>query len=419
MIDTAAPLTTRALLTIPDFRRLWSAQLISDFGNALTSLALIIIVNALTHSTAAVAGLALAVAVPQVIFGLISGVYVDRLDRRRIMIVSDLLRGVLVLGFIPAALGGHVWALYVLGFAQAAVGTMFTPARSALMPTLIPESGLLAANSLMQTARMVATTLGAAAVGVAVGGLNLTWPVFLVDAVTFFASMLLVMGITPPRPEADAEADEAGPGFLAELGEGLRVIGRSRALSGILIAIGVAELGFGATQVLYAPYLEQELHVSVGWLGGVELAMTLAMVLSGSVVALLAPRLKAQVLAPAAMIVAGLTLGVVSRLTSIWQLLPNEVLLGLAMAPVQASLMTIFQKATAPQARGRVGSVLGTVSGVSTVVSIAAAGFLGDRIGLRPAFLLMGTMTVGAGLLSAWLFRERSAVPAVSPAPLT
>lgn len=414
MTDSDAPLTTRALLRLPDFRRLWLAQMVSDFGNALTSLALIIIVNALTHSTAAVAGMALAVALPQVVFGLIAGVYVDRLDRRRLMIVSDLVRGVLVLGFIPAALGGHVWALYVLGFAQAAVGTVFTPARSALMPTLIPESGLLAANSLMQTARMVATMLGGALVGVAVGGLNLTWPVFLVDALTFFASMLLIMRIAPTAPDADAGPDD-GPGFLAELREGLGVIARSRALSGILIAIGVAELGFGATQVLYAPYLERELRVSVGWLGGVELAMTLAMVLSGSVVALLAPRLKAHVLAPAALVVAGLSLGIVSRFTTLWQLLPNEVLLGLAIAPVQAALMTIFQQATAPQLRGRVGSVLGTVSGVSTVVSIAAAGALGDVIGLRPSFLLLGTVTVGAGLLSAWLFREQDAAPAPAP----
>lgn len=414
MTDPAPPPTPRDLLHLPDFRRLWLAHLISQFGNALTSLALIIVVNALTHSTAAVAGMALALAAPQIVFGLVAGVFVDRLDRRRIMIVSDLLRALLVLGFIPAALGGQLWALYALGFAQAALGTLFTPARGALMPTLVPESGLLAANALMHSGRIAAAALGAALVGLLVGFLHVTWPLFLVDGLTFLAAAALVAGIRPGAP--DAAAPGAAPNFLAELRGGLRVIARSRALTGILIAIGVGELGLGATQVLYAPFLERELRVSAGWLGGVELAMTLAMVFSSGLVTVLAARLQARLLGPAAMVVAGLALALVSRLTGIWQVLPNEVLLGLAAAPMQTALSTIFQTSTAPQVRGRVGSVLGTVSGTASALSIAAAGVLGDRVGLRGSFLLMGGVTVGAGLLSAWLFREREAAPGVPAA---
>ncbi|PNY81189.1 MFS transporter [Deinococcus koreensis] len=416
---TAAPLSARELLKLANFQRLWLAHLVSQFGSTLTSLALIIVVNALTHSTAAVAGMALAVTVPQVVFGLVAGVFVDRLDRQRIMVVSDLLRGLLVLGFIPAALGGHLWALYALGFVQAALGTLFMPARSALMPTLIPEGGLLAANALMHSGRIAAAALGAAVVGLVVGFLHTTWPVFLVDGLTFLAAAALVAGIRQSTPDGAAQRG-AGPGFLAELREGLRVIGRSRALTGILIAVGVGELGLGATQVLYAPFLDRELRVSVGWLGGVELAMTLAMVLSSALVTVLAARLSARLLGPAAMVVAGLSLALVSRLTGIWQVLPNEVLLGLAAAPMQTAMSTIFQTSTAPQVRGRVGSVLGTVSGTASALSIAAAGVLGDRVGLRGSFLLMGGVTVGAGLLSAWLFREREAAPGVvTPGPLT
>jgi MFS family permease len=83
----------RDVLKIRNFRLLWLGQVVSNFGDSLTALALIFLVNHLTGSTAAIAVMAIVLAVPQVVFGLIAGVYVDRMDRKRIMIGSDLLRG--------------------------------------------------------------------------------------------------------------------------------------------------------------------------------------------------------------------------------------------------------------------------------------------------------------------------------------
>ena len=120
------------LLRIRDFRFLWLGQVVSDFGDNLTYLSLLLLVNRLTGSTLALAGLAISIAVPSLVFGLISGVYVDRLDRRRVMIVSDALRGVLVLAFLFVRSADMIWFIYVVAFAVATVGTMFQPAKSAL-----------------------------------------------------------------------------------------------------------------------------------------------------------------------------------------------------------------------------------------------------------------------------------------------
>src|ERR1051326_2478420 len=90
----------RALLAGRNFRNLWLGQLISQLGDGVTNLTVLIVINKLTGSTVAIATMAIAIAVPQLVFGLISGVYVDRWDRRRTMIVSDLVRGLAVLGFI-------------------------------------------------------------------------------------------------------------------------------------------------------------------------------------------------------------------------------------------------------------------------------------------------------------------------------
>ena len=131
--EVAAPaMSIRAILGFDGMRRLWVAQGISDVGDAFTSLGLLLVVNQLTGSTAALALMAIVLAVPQVVFGVIAGAWVDRLDRRRLMIASDLVRAVLVLGFVVAASGDRLWLLYLLAFAQASVGTFFTPARTAL-----------------------------------------------------------------------------------------------------------------------------------------------------------------------------------------------------------------------------------------------------------------------------------------------
>src|SRR6476660_5322653 len=135
----------RDLMKNRNFRFLWLGQVISDFGDSLTNLALLFLINKLTGSTAALATMLIVLTVPQITFGLVAGVYVDRLDRKRIMIVSDLLRGLLVLGFVPVASPNLGWLLYVVAFVQASIGTRFTPARSALLPNIVPAAGLMAA----------------------------------------------------------------------------------------------------------------------------------------------------------------------------------------------------------------------------------------------------------------------------------
>jgi MFS family permease len=413
----AAPtaLNARQVFAIRDFRLLWFAHLISEFGNGLTSIGLIILVTNLTGSTASVAAMAFAVAFPQVVFGLLAGVFVDRLDNRRVMIGSDLLRGLLVLGFIPAVASGQLWLMYVLGFAQASVGTFFMPARSSLTPALVPEHGLLAANSMMHTGRVAATSLGAGAVGVLVGFLHVSWPIFVLDAVTFFASAALVAAIRTRVPLPEGTDDEPG-NFWAEFTEGLSFIAHSPKLIGVIIAVGIADLGLGATQVLYAPFFLKDLRVSTAWLGPEEVILSVAMAVSGSLVALLAGKLKPELISPLGLIAVGLGTGVIGFATSIWPVLIAAAWIGLALLPNQSALSTIFQNSSTREIRGRVGAAIGTVSQSAAVLSIVAAGMLGDLIGLRTMFMAVGVVVVLAGVVAWWLFRSGDAQPVTNPA---
>ena len=190
MHETRVP--WRDLLRLRDFRWIYGGQIVSDLGDSLTLLSLLILVQQLGGSKLHLAGVVIAATIPALVIGLLSGVYVDRWDRHKIMIWSDMLRALLVLGFVFVRDLDLIWLLYMLVFAQAGIGTMFKPARSALIAKVVPDDSLLAANSVSHRSRVVFSVLGTALAGLIVGVTGTVWPAFVVDAFTFGLSALLI-----------------------------------------------------------------------------------------------------------------------------------------------------------------------------------------------------------------------------------
>lgn len=250
---TARQLGNREVLRLPEFRKLFTAQAISDIGDGMTFMALLLLVNELTHSPAALAVLSIAVAVPSMVVGIIAGAYADRLDRRRIMLVSDTLRALLVLAFVVAGTVERLPILYVAAFLQAAIGTFFSPARSAMIPKVVPAEGLLAANSLGQLSRIIGNLVGTGLTGVIIAATGAFWPAFAVDAATFAISVLIVLRVNPAlgRPPEHAEGER--PSVRSSAVEGLRIIGRSPVLFATVAGFAFAMLGLGAVNVLFVP----------------------------------------------------------------------------------------------------------------------------------------------------------------------
>jgi len=130
-----------------NFALMWTGQLISTAGTALTSLTAGIFVYRLTGSALSVGLMLIATAVPTVFVGLIAGVFVDRYDRRRIMMAADLIRAVLVF-LIPFLIPLHIAWLYIIVALSSAVGQFFDPAYSSVLPEIASDEELAAANSL-------------------------------------------------------------------------------------------------------------------------------------------------------------------------------------------------------------------------------------------------------------------------------
>jgi len=225
------------LRTNKDFRQLWLGQVVSQMGDWFNTIALYTIILNLTGSGRDIGLLMVARFLPSFVFGSLSGVLADRFSRRSIMIVSDLLRAFVVLGFLFVRRADQLWILYVLTIAQLALSTFFEPAKTAAIPSIVSDRELVTANALSSVTWSLMLTLGAA-----VGGLITGWfgtdAAFILDALTYLLSAVLILSIRlPSRPRRPKQKLTISRmlGF-SETVEGVRyVTERSRVLALLLV----------------------------------------------------------------------------------------------------------------------------------------------------------------------------------------
>ena len=401
----------RDLLRNRNFRWLWLGQVISNYGDSLTGLALLILINKLTGSTAALATVAILMALPQVTIGMLAGVFVDRWSRKMTMIVSDVLRGVIVLGLVLVRNPEDVWILYALTLMQATVGVFFSPARMALLANIVEADELLAANSIAQTSRILFGLLGTASAGVIIGLWNDFAIIFVIDAITFFLSALFTWRVIAPQ-FVKSQVQASARVIFDELMVGIRIIFTSRALIGILVSAAIVMLGLGAVNVLFVPLLINELGMPETWFGAIEAAQVAGMVLGGALTAALAARLQPSRIISLGLIVVGAGIGAIAGVTQVWHIMLLLFPIGLAMTPVNAAIGTLAQTLVSDELRGRIGAALQTMIGVANITSMALAGVLAGIVGVRNVFLLAGVLAAIAGIIAIPVFGKQ---PATAP----
>ena len=176
------------------FRQLWLGQVVSQMGDWFDTIALYTIILNLTGSGRDVGLLLVARFVPSFLFGPLSGVVADRFSRQRIMIITDILRALVVLGFLFVRRADQLWLIYVLTVFQLGLSTFFEPAKTAAIPSIVEDRELVAANAISSVTWSVMLTLGAA-----IGGLITGWfgtdVAFILDAASYLLSAALIASI--------------------------------------------------------------------------------------------------------------------------------------------------------------------------------------------------------------------------------
>jgi MFS family permease len=415
MSDTAT-MGVRDVLRIRDYRYLFAGQVVSDIGDGITLLLVLLVINDLTGSTAALALMAMAEAIPAFTVGLVAGVYVDRWDRRRVMLAADLLRAGIVLSFALVQDPAMVPLLYVLGFTQASIATFFRPARGAMLPHIVPAEGLPAANGLAQASQVIGSLLGAGLAGLIFATFGSGIAGFAIDSATFIVSFLFIMRISRSagRIDAGSAAAAVGQGVRSSVVEGLRIVRGSRVLAGIVLSISVTMLGLGAVNVLFVPLIVNDLQVSPSWMAGIEAAQTAGMIGAAALVAVLARRFAPTTIITVGLVGIGICIGLMSGVSAVWHVLLILLAVGLFVTPLQAMVQTLVQTAAGDATRGRVVSIVQASMSTASVTSMAIGGVLGDLIGVRSVFLAAGGFVLVAAAVSWVMFRGISGRPAPS-----
>ncbi|MCB8945610.1 MAG: MFS transporter [Ardenticatenaceae bacterium] len=236
----------------PQFRLLWLASLISMMGDWFNTIASVIIVNRYTDTGLAVGALFLARALPPFLMGPFAGVLADRFNRKTILIATDLLRAVIVLGFLFVDRPERVWLIYVLTIAQFVVSAFFEPARAAILPTLVQGGEeLLVANTLSS-----ATWSAMLAFGAAIGGFTAALfgatTALVIDSITFFLSAILLWRITAVAlPAAPDENSNGWRDFI----DGLRYVRQHHDVG--LYALVKAMGQIGSADIMIAIFAER------------------------------------------------------------------------------------------------------------------------------------------------------------------
>ncbi|MGV9755962.1 MFS transporter [Streptomyces tricolor] len=227
------------------FGRLWSAAVLSSFGDALRTAALPLLAASLTDRPVLIAAVTACGYLPWIVFGLLGGAVADRVDQRRAMWMVDAIRGLLVAAFAVAVALGHasIALLVVLAFTLTALQTLFDNAATALLPSLVDREALGSANARLLTGQKISGgLLGAPAVPVLIAA-GAAVP-FAADAVTFLVAAALVASLRIAAPERGPRA--AGSTLRRDIAEGLRTLWHDRALRGLCASTALCNIGMGA-----------------------------------------------------------------------------------------------------------------------------------------------------------------------------
>ena len=365
-----------------NFRLMWTGQLISTMGTALTSLAASIYVFRLTDSALSVGLMLMATAAPSLLVGLFAGVFVDRYDRQKIMIVADVLRGVLV-ALIPFLAPLNVIWLYVIVMLTSAIGQFFDPAYESVLPEVASEQELAAANSLIAISSFGSTAIGFAASGLIASAADISWAFYL-DAVSFGISALCIYLMS--FKHIAAEEGTSAAIVLSNLRAGVRELFNTPILKSLFTAHVPAFMAFGLINALLLPFALRALGATEFEYGLQEGLTSIGFVIGSLLMAGIFDRMREGAwlaISYVGMALAGIAY---SFIYSIPLAILAVTISGFFNAPSAIARRLVVQRNTPREMRGRVNSVFFVARDVLFLVGMGLAG-LADTIDVRLMYL--------------------------------
>ncbi|HSR69914.1 MAG TPA: MFS transporter [Acidobacteriota bacterium] len=409
-----------SLLTQRNYGLFWFGDLISGIGDWVRIAALPFFIYEITGSALATGSMFVAQALPTLLFGSLAGVFVDRWDRKRTMIISAIARALILLPLLLVTSAEYVWIIYAVAFAGAIVSLFASPAYSAIIPALVKEDDLIGANSLGHLndnfARLIGPSLGGALL--AMTGLV---GVVLIDAFSFLLSAALIglirLDTKSKRQEAEEETAAEPAQAVAKSRsaawvkvwrdwvEGLKMVARRGPLASVFLVQTIALLGDNILTVLFVVFISDTLKAGSLEFGWALTARGLGGLIGGLVVGQFGKKLKASRVFSLGLTGSGLFFLAVVNSRSLWLVLVLVTLAGITAVAWLSGGYTQLQRSTPDAYRGRIFGTFGTTASLMTLTGMAAGGFLADLIGHLTMLNVAAALYLVAGLLAFALFR--------------
>ena len=388
-----------------NYRNTWLAQVVSEIGDYFNNIAVFALVMEKSGSGLVISGVMLSRAIPAVLAGPVAGVLLDRLDRKYIMIASDLVRAIIAFAFLFTIHQPRPWLLYLLSALLMFASPFFTAGRASILPTIATADQLHAANSLTQTTQWATLTAGTLLAGFSAAALGYHWA-FVINALSFLFSAAAIWRIAVPQGFRPPRSAKTGAPPWHDYREGLAYMRRVPLTMGIaMISVGWA-MGGGAAQILFALFGEQVFHRGPAGIGSIWGFAGIGLLIGGALGHL---RGKQATFAgykrtvTLSYLLHGGAYMLFSQATSYPAALLFMLLSRVGMAVTSVLNNAQLLRHTPDQFRGRVFSTLESLRWSAMIVSMAAAGIASQHVSPRTIGLVAGALGSVTALVWAWL----------------
>lgn len=387
------------------WKLLWSGQAVSIVGDYVFQTTIVlwigtVIARGQSWAPVAVSGVLMAAAGPAIVIGPAAGVFVDRWDRRRIMLTSDACRAVLVAALLPLAwpsvadhlhVAARLTLIYLVVAAASCFSQFFNPARFAVIFAVVDKEDVPKASGLLQATASMAGIVGPPLAAPLLFVAGIQWAL-VINALSFAFSFATIAAIRIP---AVAHAGAAAGGrFFSEFREGLRFFATNKVLVALAVGAIIATLGAGAINALNVFFVTHNLHVAAKWYGTMGAADGTGAVLGALAAGWLAARIGSRRIFWGGLVVSGVLIIAYSRMTLLVPALVALVGVGLVVGAINAAISPLLLEATPQEMLGRVVAVVNPLTQVASITALAASGILASTV-LRNMHVVAGGMTFG------------------------
>lgn len=385
-----------------DFSLLWWGGLISYLGNWMLIVAVPVTVLEATGSATAMTAVIAASTGVRLLLGPFVGVLVDRWDRRRVMVGGNLVLAVVVLPYVLVS-PSTWWLCAILMAASAAVSPFVNTSEDALLPRLVPDEQLPAANSLNSLNNDLGRLIGPFLGGAAVLAWGLTG-VAIADAATYLLAAVLVFFVRG-KHRADREEIEGGmvARFFGEFAQGVKLMAVNPVLRVVFGFFLLTFLGEGVFSSMFIAYTERVLHGGPGEYAWLLASQAVGGIVGGLVSARFAGRWSPRLMLGAGIILAGLIDLFTFNYPKLWMsVVPGVIamiVVGVPFTLSHTTAQTLMQRSTEDSYRGRVFAARGTLTAAAMLAGTGAAVLLGHSFDVVTVLNIQGMMPLLAGLV--------------------